>query len=203
MKRSEAAARNFHERPLVSSHHACLCASEHVPHQALQLQASCAEDADMIAIASKEHATSRRVGHHVQVLVVVCPAATAAPLSTERAFAFGVESSAVHLRRVTRTPPFASLRPPRGRSPAAQTAAPAAHTHRPVRTRPRAAGRLSLPPASAGPAPSRAPASRPPPAPWPACWPPCRFPCCLAEPLWLACMSVCCPAGCLLGWSTG
>ena len=35
-------------------------------------------------MARKEHATSR-VGHHVQVLVVVCPAATAAPLSTERA----------------------------------------------------------------------------------------------------------------------
>jgi hypothetical protein len=58
------------------------CASEHVPHQALHLQSSCAEDADMMA--RKEHTTSR-VGHHVQVLVVVCPAATAAPLSTERA----------------------------------------------------------------------------------------------------------------------
>ena len=62
MKRSEAAARNFHERPLVSSH---ACASEHVPHQALQLQASCAEDADMMA--REEHATSRvgqsRSGH--------------------------------------------------------------------------------------------------------------------------------------------
>jgi hypothetical protein len=34
--------------------------------------------------ARKEHAASR-VGHHVQVLVVVRPAATAAPLSTERA----------------------------------------------------------------------------------------------------------------------
>ena len=34
-------------------------------------------------MARKEHATSR-VGHHVQVLVVVCPAATAAPLSTAR-----------------------------------------------------------------------------------------------------------------------
>jgi hypothetical protein len=60
----------------------CPCASERVPHQALQLQASCAEDAD--TMARKEHATSR-VGYHVQVLVVVCPAATAAPLSTERA----------------------------------------------------------------------------------------------------------------------
>ena len=33
---------------------------------------------------AKEHATSR-VGHHVQELVVVCPAATAAALSAERA----------------------------------------------------------------------------------------------------------------------
>jgi hypothetical protein len=37
-----------------------------------------------VMTARKEHATSR-VGHHVQILVVVCPAVTAAPLSTEHA----------------------------------------------------------------------------------------------------------------------
>ena len=46
-------------------------------------------------MARKEHATSR-VGHHVQVLVVVCPAATAAPLSTERAW--GVRDRCLQLR---------------------------------------------------------------------------------------------------------
>ena len=46
--------------------------------------------------ASKEHATSRRagVGHRVLVLVVVCPAATAAPLSAERRLRYRQLSSA-------------------------------------------------------------------------------------------------------------